>query len=427
MRIALLPATLALLASIAVVPPVSAAAPTCQGQPATLVGTPGHALRGTSGPDVIVTNGATPVRAGDGDDRVCITGHRASFPDISAGPGDDRVRDTSRAFPDVDLGAGDDWFRELTTHGADVDAGDAAGLGHDVIIGGPWADSVVSGVPDQPNDDVVRLGPGGDGIHLNGTPTGSFDGGGGHDIVLLVRSAPADWVLDLAQDTGTVDGAPFAIRHIEDFALADLPWRTMHVIGSDAGESVYATRTRTSGPVSSGELTAQMGGGNDLVSVTAAQSGPFRGSAGSDRIEVEATDGRRQVGPDVHVDLSRDRYRVDGDDPITASSFESAETRWFGSSTVIGTSGDNRLDILGCQGRAEAHAGDDFLQFDRSRACGGPARDHQEFRASGGPGDDILWGDRGMDRLYGGPGLDQAWGLEARDTCRAERMHYCEA
>lgn len=427
MRLALLTASLPLLVSLAIVQPAEAAAPTCEGQPATLVGTPGQALVGTAGPDVIVTNGASPVKAGDGDDLVCITRRHSSFPDISTGPGDDRVQDTSHAFPDVDLGAGDDRFREFTTHGARVDAGDAAALGHDVVIGGPWADSVVSGVPDQPNDDVVRLGPGGDGLHLNGTPTGSFDGGRGDDIVLLATSAPADWVLDLAHDTGTVDGVPFEVRRNEDFSLADLPWRTMHVTGSDSDESVYASRSRTSGPMPTGELTARMGGGDDLVSVTAAQSGPFLGGPGHDGLEVEATTGRHTVGPAIRVNLSRNRYRVDGTDAVTARSFAAVETRWFASSTITGTPGANRLDILGCRGRTAAGAGDDFVQFDRFRACPGPARDQREFRAFGQAGDDILWGDSGMDHLIGGPGRDQTWGLEARDTCRAEREVYCEA
>ena len=52
----------------------SAAGETCDGVPATVVGSSGSILFGTPGPDVIVTNGAVNVGAGAGDDLICITG-----------------------------------------------------------------------------------------------------------------------------------------------------------------------------------------------------------------------------------------------------------------------------------------------------------------------------------------------------------------
>ena len=53
-----------------------AAAPTCQGQTATIVGS-GRAIRGTEGRDVVVTNGATSVSTlGAGHPR--SAGHRPS-------------------------------------------------------------------------------------------------------------------------------------------------------------------------------------------------------------------------------------------------------------------------------------------------------------------------------------------------------------
>ena len=50
-----------------------AAATTCQGQDATVVGAPGGAAIGTDGPDVIVTGGASGVSGMDGDDPVSYT------------------------------------------------------------------------------------------------------------------------------------------------------------------------------------------------------------------------------------------------------------------------------------------------------------------------------------------------------------------
>jgi hypothetical protein len=94
---------------------------------------------------------------------------------------------------------------------------------------------------------------------------------------------------------------------------------------------------------------------------------------------------------------------------------------------IIGTADDDRLDIVGCRGRIEAGPGDDLVHFYRYPACTGPAREQREFRGDGQAGDDTLWGDDGIDRLIGGPGQDDAWALGARDVCRAERKHYCEA
>ena len=68
----------------------TAAGETCQGQAATIVGTPGAQIVGTEGADVIVTNGGTRVDALGGDDLVCATiqdgvGYNPVFAILGAG------------------------------------------------------------------------------------------------------------------------------------------------------------------------------------------------------------------------------------------------------------------------------------------------------------------------------------------------------
>ena len=73
----------------------AAAAETCQGVPATIVGTPEGRVVGTAGDDVIVSGGAWSVKAGDGDDLVCIPPMEGDLlgnvVQVDAGAGDDTV------------------------------------------------------------------------------------------------------------------------------------------------------------------------------------------------------------------------------------------------------------------------------------------------------------------------------------------------
>lgn len=120
-------------------PTSDAAAETCHGQPATLVGTPGQDLVGTAGPDVIVTNGAMVVRALDGGDLICVTGQARH---VNAGYGDDTVDATVRVGPGkTTLGWGSDTF----TGGLGFDEVDAGGTEDPVVSDGAWYD----GEPDM--------------------------------------------------------------------------------------------------------------------------------------------------------------------------------------------------------------------------------------------------------------------------------------
>lgn len=102
--VALAGLTLGLLTPVLSVP-AYAVGETCNGQAATLVGTPGGVVTGTDGPDVIVTNGAARVEAGAGDDVICTTGTVAADPfnpavAVLAGAGNDLVDRRGEAEPD---------------------------------------------------------------------------------------------------------------------------------------------------------------------------------------------------------------------------------------------------------------------------------------------------------------------------------------
>lgn len=97
--------------------PAQAAAETCQGRPATVVGS-GDLVTGTEGDDVVVTNGAGRVRTLGGADLVCVT----------SGPEAGSVRQV------IDLGAGADRLV--------VERGDLVGGPRSSYVGGRGRDSV---------------------------------------------------------------------------------------------------------------------------------------------------------------------------------------------------------------------------------------------------------------------------------------------
>jgi Ca2+-binding RTX toxin-like protein len=125
--------------------------PTCEGIPATIVGTPGDdELRGTNGPDVIVARkGKDYILGFDGDDLIC--GGRGND-QIRAGYGDDKVlgksgNDLLFGFRDDDTvrgGVGDDLLR-----GGGGDDALHGGPGHDLVVGHSGQDQCTARSKDQ--------------------------------------------------------------------------------------------------------------------------------------------------------------------------------------------------------------------------------------------------------------------------------------
>lgn len=152
-------------------------APTCRGQEATHVGTPGGNLTTTPGPDVVVTNGARLVHTLNGDDVICAT--RSRFVHIIPGRGDDLVDATE--FPG----------NTLETSLGEV--GDDGSSGDDTYLGGDQVDQVAvwSGV--NADRKKVELGGGDDQLMIERAYKGRVTAqlGAGSDNYWNDRPRPA--------------------------------------------------------------------------------------------------------------------------------------------------------------------------------------------------------------------------------------------
>src|SRR4051812_38355428 len=153
-----------LVVAMVALPVPAVAEETCQGQAATLVGSPEvTTLLGTDGDDVIVTNGSWVIYAGDGNDRVCVTGEPGL---VYAGFGDDVVDSTAASSGRSFLGPGADTY--LGGPGTDfVKAAGNPGGGR--AIGDQWVDvidvgagsaTIYSGAPGKANADTIAVGDG---------------------------------------------------------------------------------------------------------------------------------------------------------------------------------------------------------------------------------------------------------------------------
>ena len=177
---------LSLLATVVVAAPVAAqGTPTCNGVPATIVGTEGNdRISGTPGNDVIVgLGGRDRIAGGAGNDIICggdgidiIRGQRGRD-QIFGDAGNDRLfgnvgRDV------VDGGTGRD--RVLGGAGDDIVTG---GRGNDFVIGGPDEDSC-----DLDRNDRFNLCERGDVIGAAGSANGDF--GVPVDVSFAANTAP---------------------------------------------------------------------------------------------------------------------------------------------------------------------------------------------------------------------------------------------
>ena len=157
----------ALLALTLLAPPAArAAGETCQGSPATIVGSDRSTpIVGTDGPDVIVSTGARVIDARGGDDLVCVVDDTTVLR-LDAGTGDDLVDASAGYVRHAVLGSGADTY--LGSQGSDqVWAGTRPRGGSggtdtetDTIDTGDGqeADEVFSGERGSMNGDQVRVG-----------------------------------------------------------------------------------------------------------------------------------------------------------------------------------------------------------------------------------------------------------------------------
>jgi Ca2+-binding RTX toxin-like protein len=121
--------------------PASAAAFTCAGEPATIIGPQlGNVTYGTEGDDVILTFGADDyIRAGDGDDLICSGPGR----DTIEGHGGDDIVYGEDGSDDIRSGPGSDWM--------------FGGNGNDLLLGQGWDDNAADGGPGTDDCSFVRI------------------------------------------------------------------------------------------------------------------------------------------------------------------------------------------------------------------------------------------------------------------------------
>jgi hypothetical protein len=411
---------LALSIPAGAVPDLATATPTCRGEAATIVGNGGRIV-GTEGRDVVITNRSKVVDTLGGDDLVCVTGPdepgRSYHPvSLSAGFGNDVVDGTAaRSWPvEGELGPGADVFYG----GAGMDSmmggsWDAAGYSHqdfevDVLLPGGGDDRISSGTEGLANSDVVDLGAGGDYLRWSGvwTAGASITGGPGGDGFSRYFTSGNN-LLDFSSGVAAVgDSTEMRFSSLEWVTLfashgADV---SLRVVGSDASEAVYLW----DGPART--VTADLGGGNDVLSVMVAPAGgTVAGGAGRDRLEMGSDDG-------FEFDMTAGILSAGGV-TVPATGWEDAFLL-APEVDVVGTAADNDLRSVACHSTLRGRGGDDGL----APGTDDDHWDHYFFSCRkpltlrGGPGDDDLAGSFSADLLAGGPGRDSFSGGGGRDT-----------
>ena len=412
-------AAAATLTALLVAPTAApAAAPLCQGKEATILAS-GNRVAGTEGSDVIVGK-ANVIDALGGDDLICI-----SSGGVDAGEGDDSVLVTG-TDPDNEtfaiLGPGDDRFVggpggdivDFVGDDCDAENCDDYARGADVISTGAGRDTVDSTVLDEPNKDVVDLGPGADRLTMT-LPTGSLaqgQGGTGRDSLSLLGT-PADHSVDLNTGTVTLDGAMATLAGFDAYELQIAGPGALLVVGTPGRDQV---------DIGAARVDVHLGDGDDslLLQPTYRQAtvGVLDLGGGSDHVNA-------LYWRVVVADLARERLTV------------MSQPRYRGRLSLVGTehldASARRVVLRGTPGANTLRASDGC----HVRLRGGPGADDLSVAASygrspcladlaGGAGRDVLTGGWSDDRLVGGPGRDVARGAQGTDTCVAEREVSCE-
>ena len=261
----------------------AAATDLCQGQVATIVGTDDQRqLRGTTGPDVIVTGGADSVKALEGDDVVCVTG---STRRLNTSDGHDHVRTSNgRTRTGISLGRGDD-----TLSGGNRPDFVSPGRGTDQIVTGGGNDAYIgNGFGVSLSDAAVDLGPGNDRAVTPPNPAANIDGGTGSNVLVPqgdFDTAPGPWSFNNVTGTGTSpDGTGFVWQNFQRFTFdSSFDTGPLTFIGSGRDELVKVHRFFEIGP---SLRSVDLGAGDDRVTyhglISHADGGP-----GHDRLDVQ--------------------------------------------------------------------------------------------------------------------------------------------
>jgi Ca2+-binding RTX toxin-like protein len=386
----------------------TAAGETCQGQAATIVGTPGARIVGTEGADVIVTKGEAQVDALGGDDLVCAT--------IQDGVGYNPVF--------AILGAGADTFIASDGGSHRIVAGTADGTDTEAdVIRSSGYGLVTSGMAARPNADVIDLAFGE--IAWSGIQTAPGAVSVATDGILGVESANGDVTMHAS---GTVTGADTALAWTGQFD------RLVFTTSAERGRFTFRGTSSTDhvkveAPTTYDRDVDLRGGKDSYESNTlGGRSTRVEGGGGRDQLLLELTDHGR-----VRADLGRFRITA-----TLAGATESIRVRGVDDLTVaakradvVGTDRANRIVVIACRTAVQGKKGRDGLLVDsRYRGLGTwatPRCGTVKAAIDGGSGNDTVTGSLGSDRLMGGPGKDLVQGRTGGfDVCQGEKLRECE-
>ena len=410
---------------------------TCHGQEATIVGDSVHSdIKGTPGPDVVVSNGAGRVETFAGNDLVCLTGTTLhGFVQVRAGDGDDLV-DATADQPglrriNASLDAGADTYLGSATED-DVDAQDTNGTPEavDAVLTGAGDDTVKLGRDGVATLDRISLGDGDDNADVRGLPgsSGQVDGGAGLDTVFLADDGVAPWDIDNRARTMTARSATMPTTGLEVFRVFLRKSRSIRFQGGSDDETLQIER-----PGLKGDVKASMGAGRDVVYFWGPYvDGTYAGGRGADQITLfghlvsSRLMEKSQGGADLAAGLvwMGDRKPRDHGQ-ASVRSFVDVVLDDFGDAVVIGDARANDVTVKACRSTVSAGGGDDSVLFTAwgHRGCGPVS--NRRVDADGEDGDDELTGSIGRDLLDGGPGRDRADGGKGVDTCVAEVRRRC--
>jgi Ca2+-binding RTX toxin-like protein len=416
-------------------------ATTCQGQPATVIGKPRQdVLRGTSGPDIIITNGADKTLGLGGDDLICSNGTLRTIQEyatsVDAGAGSDTVdaRLSGRgADAFVDLGPGDDTYLGgdlITDVVSAADEKTGAAEGSDTISTGDGVDYVAtgSGGPLDPDTDTIDLGAGADELGILGATdtTRPIGGGSGTDLIYLEDPLfVAPTIID--NSTGTLNslvGPLSAWSGFERFQLdSEGDYTPPQFVGGDGPEYVESRITLND---------VDLGGGNDTLELTPpeapdTQDVALEGGLGTDRFFYHEFIDKQSVIYRLGTGAITFGRNPSSSPYAHVTGFEKNDlsVQWL---QVTGSAGDDKVRWDACTGSVSGWKGDDRLAWSSFSLFTGPehCRDGGNVSVHGQAGGDVLVGGQLDDVLLGGAGADSADGGRGTDRCRAETKNKCE-
>ena len=441
--VALAGLTVGLLSPLTFTAPAYAVGETCEGLPATIVGSLGVPLHGTAGDDVIVSNGASSVFGGSGNDTICTTGS-THFVLVEGGAGDNFVDRRG----DLDPAADSLVYEANTFYGSD--ARDVVTMTTpNVVVTGGGNDYVTFGDTPVPFDQItgrIDLGPGDDqfvadgqngpleppSIRSAGNPRLTVLGGRGEDHLTMLVFEPGRWTFDVPHGRlSSRNRTALAFDGFEDYSIGSLrDDAQVDFVGSRRGESFEETNHS-----SGGVRSVRMGGGADEILVfgcalcSSSRRGTIDGGPGRDLLKV-AQHVAQYDGQKVTVDLSRHRLTIhEYRDYVTnLAAVEDVQVYSGGMVSITGDGRANDLRAWGCRRNVvRGGGGNDVLSYLGVFQLG-PYRSPYptpktckkrvvNVVADGGPGNDLLIGGRGADDLTGGPGHDTARARQGTDRC----------